>query len=188
MNIFAILLFFFFLNSYPPLDISYTKGYYYGRDGARVQGLIKIKPSNYTSFKKKKTRILFKSDTYEVAHEVTLADMKGFVVEQDSFALVKNFKINHITGMFDEDFAKVLQTGKMNLYEHRSLIVDTYIFYQRDRYILSKDGNKFLGIWNATKQREEISLLFADNPELMNRVLNKEFDNKIPELVALYNR
>ncbi|GAB3233243.1 hypothetical protein GCM10027454_37740 [Algoriphagus aestuariicola] len=68
------------------------------------------------------------------------------------------------------------------------MIVDTYIFYERDRYILSKDGNNFLGIWNAMKQREEISLLFADNPELMNRILKKEFDNKIPELVALYNQ
>lgn len=187
MNIFAILTF-FVLNSHPSLDISYSNGYYYNKDGERVSGLIKIKPSNYTSFKKKKTRILFKSNSDEVAHEVTLADMKGFVVEQDSFTLVKNFKINYINGVFDEDFAKVLQTGKMNLYEHRSLIVDTYLAYEKDHYILSKDGNTFLGIWNATKQREEISLLFADNPELMNRVLNKEFDNKIPKLVALYNR
>jgi hypothetical protein len=187
MNIFAILTF-FVLNSHPSLDISYSDGYYYSKRGERVSGLIKIKPSNYTSFKKKKTRILFKSDIEDVAQEVTLADMQGFVVEQDSFAVVQNFKINHINGVFDEDFAKVVQTGKMNLYAHRSLIVDTYIFYERDRYILSKDGNNFLGIWNAMKQREEISLLFADNPELMNRILKKEFDNKIPELVALYNQ
>ena len=40
---------------------------------------------------------------------------------------------------------------------------------------------------NIKKQREELADFFSDNADLKARILNKEFDKKLPDLVKEYN-
>lgn len=169
-------------------NTDFESGYYFSKTGEKVEGIIKLKKSDYSSFKKKTTRIVFKSDENSSSEIISVEDVQSFVVDQDSFTVVKNIKVNHINGVFEKDFAKVVKTGKLNLYQHQSRVSDGLFLYNKEHFVLSKDGSDFLGIYNINKQREEISLLIADQPELMSRFLNKEFDSNIPEMVALYNK
>ena len=59
--------------------------------------------------------------------------------------------------------------------------------YDIDCFVFSKDNKIYLGIWNVKKQREDLADFFAANADLKARILNKEFDKKIPDLVKEYN-
>ena len=56
-----------------------------------------------------------------------------------------------------------------------------------DRFVLSRDNKNYLGIWNSKHQRKEIAALFSDDADIKTKILDKEFDKKIPELVKEYN-
>lgn len=169
-------------------NTDFEEGYYFSKTGEKIEGLIKLKKSDYSSFKKKFTRIIFKSSESSTTQSFSIEDIKSFVVAQDSFAIVKDIKVNHLNGKFEKDFAKVIETGDLNLYQHQSRVSDGSFFYDKEHFVLSKDEETYLGIWNLNKQREEISLLISEKPELMQRFLSKEFDDNIPQLVALYNQ
>ena len=187
MKIFLLFLSPFFLLDIPLLPDGFQEGYYYADNGEKIEGFLKLKKSDYSSFKKKKTRILFKPTMESSPVSVSIEEMESFVIEEDSFATVKNIKVNHINGNFEEDFAKVIETGKINLYQHQSRVSDGLFLYDKEHYVLSKKCKEFLGIYNLNKQREEISLFFEDQPELMNRFLDKEFDSDLQQLIKLYN-
>lgn len=169
------------------MESDFVEGYYYTYNGEKVEGLLKLKKSDYTSFKKKNTRILFEANEAASFQRLSIEDIKSFVIAQDTFAIVQDIKVNYLNGEFEKDFAKVIYTGIINLYEHQCLESDGEFIYKKEHYVLSKDDKIFFGIWNINKQREEISLLFSDSPDLIHRILNKEFDEDIPKLVALYN-
>jgi len=100
---------------------------------------------------------------------------------------VYNIKINSIQGEYKKDFAKVIVSGRMNLFIHMSSSSDGKSDYDNDRYVLSKDNKNYLGIWNSKKQREEIASLFSADADIKARILNKDFDKDIPGLVKEYN-
>lgn len=52
---------------------------------------------------------------------LTTNDISSFVIEGDSFTILKNFKFNHYV-TFAQDFAEVKQIGKINLYIYYSLM------------------------------------------------------------------
>jgi len=100
---------------------------------------------------------------------------------------VYNIKINSVEGEYSKDFAKVVITGPMNLYIHMSSGSDGRNSYDFDTYIFSGDSKNYLSIWNMKKQREELADFFSGNADIKNRILNKEFDKKIPDLAKEYN-
>lgn len=165
----------------------FQRGYCYSNDGKRTDGLIKFRRATFSVFGSKKSHIEFKEAEDSPSRKLTADDISAFVMGNDSFAVVYNIKINSISGSYVRDFAKVIASGKVNLYLHMSSSADGRNSYDNDRYVLSKDGKKFLGIWNPKDQRKEIAEFFSDNPEIRARILNKEFDKNIPELVKVYN-
>ena len=165
----------------------FQKGYYYSNDGKRTDGLIKFHRATFSVFGSKKSRIEFEETADSPSKKLTAEDISAFVIGNDSFAIVYNIKINSISGSYKRDFAKVIATGKVNLFLHMSSSADGRSSYDNDRYVLSKDGKQFLGIWNPKDQREEIAEFFSDNAGIKTRILNKEFDKSIPELVKVYN-
>ena len=166
---------------------SYKEGYYYTKEGKKVEGLIKFRRASFGVFNSKESDILFKKGEDSASVKLTTKDISSFVTGDDSFAIVYNIKINSIQGEYKEDFAKVVITGRMNLFIHMSSSGDGKSFYDNDRYVISKDSKIYFGIWNAKKQRKEIAYFFSDDPDIQSKILNKEFDKKIPELVKEYN-
>ena len=165
----------------------FQKGYFYSNDGKRTDGLIKFHRATFSVFGSKKSHIEFKESEDSPSKKLTADNISAFVIGNDSFTIVYNIKINSISGKYVRDFAKVVATGKVNLYLHMSSSSDGRNGYDNDRYVLSKDGKTFLGIWNPKDQREEIAEFFSDNTEIKTRILHKEFDKSIPELVKVYN-
>jgi hypothetical protein len=166
---------------------SYKSGYYYTKEGVKTEGLIEFHRASFSIFGSRKSHISFKENEDANSVRLNADDIPCFVIGNDSFATVYNIQINSVSGKYAKDFAKILVKGKMNLYMHMSSSGDGRNSYDNDRYVLSKDGKKFLGIWNPKDQRNEIADLFADNPDLQSRIRNKEYDKKIYELVIAYN-
>lgn len=166
---------------------AFKEGYYYTKEGKKVQGLIKFRRASFTLFSSKPSDILFKENEDSKSTKFTANDISSFVIGSDSFTVVYNFKINPMKGEYKEDFVQVGIIGKMNMFIHFSSSGDGKSFYDFDSYVLSKDNQHFLGIWKVKSQRKEIAQLFSNDEEIKIKILNKEFDKNIPELVKEYN-
>jgi hypothetical protein len=167
----------------------YSKGYYYTIDGERVEGYIKFKRARFDVFGSRPSLIKFKSAKKSKAVKLRANQIKAFVVESDSFCVVQNIKINAIQGEYEQDFAKVLVTGPMNLYLHYSSSGDGQRSYANDRFVLSVAGSReYFGLWNMKRQREDLAPLFDKMPTLAQQILDKEYDYvDMPEIVKIYN-
>ncbi len=165
----------------------FKAGYYFDKDGKKIEGLIKFRRATFSAFGSKPSSILFEESEDAKTIKLTANDISSFVVGNDSFTIVYNIKVNSAEGEYSKDFAKVVITGPVNLYIHMSSSFDGRNDYDDDCYVFSKDNKTYLGIWNAKKQRQELADFFSDNADLKARILNKEFDKKIPELVKEYN-
>jgi hypothetical protein len=165
----------------------FKEGYYYTKDGKKIEGFIKFRRATFSLFGSKPSEIIFKGNKDSSATKFTADDISSFVIGSDSFSIVYNIKINSIQGEYKKDFAKVIVSGRMNLFIHMSSSSDGKSDYDNDRYVLSKDNKNYLGIWNSKKQREEIASLFSADADIKARILNKDFDKDIPGLVKEYN-
>jgi hypothetical protein len=188
MKHFLTLLLIATLNSQPLFAAPFMKGHYYTVDGKRVEGLIKLVRSSFSVFGSKPCSIRFKEKIKAKTTKLSINDMTAFVIEQDSFALVYNIKINSIQGEYVKDFSQVHIVGAMNLFIHKSTSGDGRYVYDNNRYIISKDNKIFLGIWNEKKQREEIANFFSDSMDIKQRILNKKNDINILDIVKEYNK
>jgi hypothetical protein len=168
---------------------SYSKGYYYTQDGEKVEGYIKFKRASFGVFGSRPSLIKFKSAKKSKAVKLRANQIKAFVVESDSFCVVQNIKINVIQGEYEQDFAKVLISGPMNLYLHYSSSSDGQRSYANDRFVLSVDGSgKYFGLWNIKRQREDLAPLFDEMPTLAQQILDKEYDYvDLPKIVKHFN-
>jgi hypothetical protein len=175
-------------NSQTLFAAPFVSGHYYTTDGKKVEGLVKLIRSSFSVFGSKPCSIKFKENSASKTIKLSINDMTAFVIEQDSFALVYNIKINSIQGEYVKDFAQVRIAGPMNLFIQKSISGDGKYVYENDRYVISKDNKKFLGLWNEKKQREEIAGFFSDNVDLKERILDKKNDINIPDLVKEYNK
>ena len=169
------------------LASSFKEGYYFTKEGKKIEGLIKFNRATFSVFGSKPSSISFEENENAKAIKLRADDISSFVIGNDSFTVAYNIKINSIQGEYAKDFAKVVVSGRMNLFVHMSSSSDGRTDYDNDSYVFSKDNKNFLGVWNVKKQREKIAELFSDNAEIKARILNKEFDKKIPELVKEYN-
>lgn len=175
--------------SFQRLDAApFSKGHYYTAEGRKVEGQIKLVKSSFSLFGSIPCKVKFRENSKSKTVVLSIDDMIAFVVENDSFALVYNIKINSIQGAYVKDFAQVSIVGPMNLLIHKSTSGDGRYIYNHERYVLSKNNNEFLGIWNEKKQRDEIADFFSSNLDLKQKILDKNYEIDIPELVREYNK
>ena len=114
-------------------------------------------------------------------------EIQSFVIGTDSFAVVKNIKVNGISGNFKKDFAVVNRIGAVNLYTHQCRLYNGKYYFQHPSYILSKGDSSTIVIWNPKKQKEQIARFFQDRIDLEKLIVPDKYRLKIPELVDLYN-
>lgn len=169
------------------LAAPFVSGYYYSYDGQKVEGLIKFNRASFSLFGSKPSSIKFKSNSGSKTVKFTPDDILAFVVDGDSFAIIQNFKINSISGEYAKDFVQVIEVGQISLYLHRSSSSDGKMVYEHDNYVISSGTKKCLGIWNFSRQREEIASYFSERPDLVEKILDKKDKTSVRLLVRDFN-
>ena len=170
----------------------FKSGHYYKKDGSKISGLIRF---NYggnalTDKSDGDCSISFKPDKKGEKVKLTTNDVSCFVIEKDSFAIIKNFRLNAFV-TYPQDFAKVLECGKINLYLYYSLLPAGYVQLGNldstvTDWVVEKDGK-------ADKLTKKIfkalmPLYLSDYPELLDRINNDELHYEDSEkIIKLYN-
>ena len=174
----------------------YNKGYYFTHDNHRVEGFLKLKcaahfsdePDNWVVFKRDKKSKKVELRTYDIKSyvvfkDVTISDENTEPAEKDSFAIGKNFRINNFA-YFPEDFAKVIDHGKITLYKHYTTSgaerLPTWNYLIKKNYIVKLLTKKYF--------KEEYQELFKGHEALLQKIQSKEFSYEdIESLVRDYN-
>jgi hypothetical protein len=94
-------------------------------------------------------------------------------------------------GTCHQDFAKVVEIGKINLYE---LLSEVYLggffgFKDYSYFVLSKDNQNFRTFdLRNNKEKEDLAGFFTNRNELKNLILKTNYKEiNIKELVSIYN-
>jgi len=171
----------------------FKKGQYYTHNGEKVEGLLKYvigggngrktEGHNYIYFKKYKK--IKKKDQIKL----TTNEIKSFVIEQDSFAIVKNFSIN--STYYQKDFARVLESGRINFYIHNtSMSTHTpngMMKQTRSVQLIEKNGRV-----DRLKLKSFKSLMpgyVSDCPELSEKVNSRKlWYDKVRIIIQVYNQ
>ena len=168
----------------------YKKGYYYDLNNNKIEGLIEYKYSHKKNFH-------FKKDNNSKKIKVHATLCKGFVMEADSFTVIRNFNFEGANGVLHPnsiDFVLVIATGKVNLYKHFSLQGDGNPTFpgtiSLENYIISKEGQpNFITIRkrNSKKFKSQIAEII-DNQRIVDKVNRGDYTwNNMPNLVNEYN-
>lgn len=168
----------------------FKEGYYYDKDGAKVSGLLKFSYGGnaFTDKSDGDCSLLFKTNNRAKKVKLTTNDICCFVIEKDSFSIIKNFRLNAIV-TYPQDFAKVLDTGKINLYVYYSTVdaVGPYggVSTVAD-WVVEKDGKA--DKLTKKKFKELMPSYLSDYPELLAKINNDELDyNDIEKIIKMYN-
>ena len=71
----------------------YHKGIYYTINGEKVEGLISVKKTQLSAIYFKPCVLKFKKDNNSKPIKLDNMNISSFVIENDSFAVVKSFKV-----------------------------------------------------------------------------------------------
>ena len=164
------------------------KGYYYDKNNKKVEGEIKVK-GNYLGGGSKLVMYLPNGQKQKLKPDL----ITSFVMGTDSFAVIKNFSAGGVSH-FDSDYAIVLDTGKINLYEHQSRVIKsrsdfvggTYPSFETRRVLVinERGTDRFFGIYNKF-QVEEYLLPLINDPKLRLKMSEVKKRNLLYELSAL---
>lgn len=168
----------------------FKNGYYYDLENNKIEGLI------YFEFNFKKS-FQFRKSAESKSEKISATECKAFVLEKDTFAVIKNFSFEGSAGGLNAStigFVQVIEVGKINLYKHFSTqgsgnfsdLTATSLI----NYIIKKtDEPDFITIRKRSEKKfkEQIAEVFKDSA-LTDKV-NQDiytWDN-MPELVREYN-
>jgi hypothetical protein len=169
----------------------FKEGYYYGKDGTKVSGLINLNCGGnaFTDKSDGDCSIVFKRDKKGERLKLTTNDICCFVINADSFAIVKNFKLNAFV-TYPQDFAKVIGAGRINLFLYYSTVTSAGQYGGTTRtvtdWIIEKDGQAD----KLTRKRfkELMPEYLADFPELLDKVTTKKLSyDDTEKIVEMYN-
>jgi hypothetical protein len=156
----------------------FKPGRYYDRKGNIVEGLI-----DYSSAPKQ--AIFFKSTPEAESVKFTGYDLKGVVIEQDTFASIFLYTAGDFPNQSDiiNGFGQVLETGKMTLYKvHYGTNSTGHIFQQ---------ANMKRPVWvqmELPKFVKQMTKFMKDQPQIVAKLNNNEYSYfKLRELVHDYN-
>lgn len=171
----------------------FKNGYYYTKEGEKVSGLLEFNFGGRQGMRKNSPGdcwILFKPEKDSKKITLTPNDICCFIIEKDSFAIVRNFKVNpKVT--FPQDFAKVLIKGKINLYsyfkyEYISNLNNGLIPIMDTDWIIEKDGQA--DQLSKKNFKKVINNYLKDYPELTQQIIDKSLEYKDTyKIVQLYN-
>src|SRR5437879_4286581 len=108
--------FFFLLLLSTSAYSQFKEGHYYTKDGKRIDGLLDFRFGGnlFTNKSDGDCSLAFKADKKSKKQRFTTNDICCFVIEKDSFAIIRNFRLNGFVS-YPQDFAKVIEHGKINL-------------------------------------------------------------------------
>jgi hypothetical protein len=98
---------------------SYKPGRYYTSKGKKWEGLLKLKYDQITDNSDGAYELLFKEEKKGMKYTFKTTEICCFVIEKDSFAVVRNFTLDN-QRYFPREFAQVIEVGKINLYQYVS--------------------------------------------------------------------
>lgn len=174
----------------------YCKGRYYTSNGEKIEGSILYQKSKLSAIYYKPCVLKFKTDNNSKPIILENSNIASFVINKESFAIVQNFKMIYHFGMgvfwgtCHQDFAKVVELGKINLYE---LLCEVFLgqFGYKDYsyFVLTKDNLNFRTFdLRKDKEKEEFADLFSDQNDFKDLILKTQYKEiNITELVSLYN-
>ena len=176
----------------------FSKGKYYTTNGEKIEGLLSIQKSILSAIYYQPCVLKFKKDNDSKSMKLENPDISSFVINRDSFAIVQNFKMIYHFGMgvfwgtCHQDFAKVVEIGKINLYELLCEVnLGGFFGYQGYSYfVLSKDNQNFRTFdLRKDKEREDLADFFKNEIVLKDLILKTNYKEiNIIELVGLYNK
>ncbi|MEQ6119568.1 hypothetical protein [Reichenbachiella sp. MALMAid0571] len=180
---------------------SWKFGKYFDESGNSVEGLISYGYSQNPKFK-------FKENDSSKEMKIKASEVKGFVVEKDSFIVIHNFKIDSRTsvtsGIIPVDFVQVIESGDLTLYKHYSSVYvggDSYSSIHGsssgagssnliETFIIRESNTGVLWtIYSEPKKlRAQLLDIFQHDPVLLFRVSQEDLNySDLPDLVKKYN-
>ena len=163
----------------------WKEGYYFDNQGVKHVGLIDHLFSAHWDDGPDNS-IHYKSTKKSKKTHLTTNEVSSFVIESDSFSIVKDFSLNSM-GNYEEDFAKVLVTGELILYKHYTTGGTGTTKMNFTSYLVQKN-EKLIVIRNYLQLRDRLPELISDAPDLISKIKNKIYNKKdLPIIVKEYN-
>lgn len=173
----------------------FKEGYYYKKDGTKISGFIKFNFGGdiFSDKSDGHCSASFKSNKKGKKVKLTTNDICCFVIGKDSFAIIKNFRLNAFV-YYPQDFAKVLESGKINLYLYYSIVqtggqyggVSTGGVSTVTDWVIEKDGKA--DKLTKKKFKQLMPLYLQDYPDLLQKINNGELSYKASEkIIRMYN-
>lgn len=166
----------------------FKEGHYYKTDGTKVTGLLRFNYGGnlFTDKSDGDCSVTYRNDKGGKKIKLTTKDICCFVIEQDSFAIIQNFRLNAFS-TYPQDFAKVIQSGKINLYLYYSTVQQgQYGVSTVTDWVIEKDGQ----VDKLTRKifRELLPTYLSDYPELLSQINNEQLKYDDSErIIKMYN-
>jgi len=177
----------------------YSKGKYYTTSGEKIEGLLSIQRTKLSAIYFKPCVLKFKKDDNSKPVKLENLSISSFVIENDSFAVVQNFRVTYHMGLLKgifwgkcrRDFAKVIQQGKINSFELScEVFLGQYGYEDYSYFILSKDNQDFKTFdLKLDKEKQSLIDYFSNQEDLRDIILRTNYKEiNIIYLVGLYNK
>ena len=165
---------------------SFAKGYYIDAGNNTHTGLLKLN-SIYSS-------VMFKTSENQTPVKLSTQDVKGVVIEKDSFAVVENYEVPYglSNTTIASSFAKVIRTGEITLYEVASVVDDNQNpAVITGSYLLQKNNStQVIRVPDGgARFKKVLSDYFSESGIISQNIKSGTFthDNLL-EMVDMYNR
>ena len=177
----------------------YSKGKYYTTGGEKIVGLLSIQRTKLSAIYFKPCVLKFKKDDNSKPVKLENLNISSFVIENDSFAVVQNFRVTYhmgfLKGIFwgkcHRDFAKARQQGKINSFELScEVFLGQYGYQDYSYFVLSKNNQDFNTFdLKLDKEKQNLIDYFSNQENLRDIILKTNYKEiNIIDLVGLYNK
>ena len=177
----------------------YNKGKYYSTSGEKIEGLLSVQKTKLSAIYFKPCVLKFKKDNNSKPVKLENLSIASFVIENDSFAVVQNFRVTYhmgfLKGIFwgkcHRDFAKVIHQGKINSFELScEVFLGQYGYQDYSYFILSKDNQDFKTFdLKEDKEKQNLIDYFSNRDDLRDIILKTNYKEiNVIDLVGLYNK
>lgn len=158
-------------------QVKYLKGYVVLISGDTVNGEIRNNPSiEYENYRK----IRFREAKGKKIMSYTPTTIKSFKLDNSIF-ISRNFED-------EEVFIKCVLTGTFNLYEAQVEVMQNTGIVLEKSYLFENAQEKILIEINDRKFKKQMSELFSDNQEIVQKIEDKAFTYKnVVDLFDAYN-
>jgi hypothetical protein len=137
---------------------------------------------------------MFKTDENKTPVKLSTQDVKGLIIEKDSFTVVENYEVPYgfSNTTIASSFAKVIRTGEITLYEVANVIDDSQNpAVITGSYLLQKNNStQVIRVPDgAARFKKVLSDYFSESGIISQNIKSGTFthDNLL-EIVDMYNR